>query len=36
MERFPCFNEREGIQSEELGYGFFLETRKEVSGDFQD
>ena len=31
--RFPCFSDREGSQSERLGYGFFHETRREVSID---
>jgi hypothetical protein len=34
--RFPCLSDREGSQSERLGYGFFHKTRREVSIDFQD
>jgi hypothetical protein len=35
MGIFPCFSDRGGSQLEGLGYGFFFETRREVSGEFQ-
>jgi hypothetical protein len=36
LGRFPCSSDREGSQLEILGYGFFHETRREVSVDLQD
>jgi len=36
LGRFICFTNRGGIQSGGLGYSFFLETIREVSGNFQE